>query len=72
MSSSKLLNVTSLAQLKALPQYSSGVVVIDFFAPWSDISKELDVVAETLAAQHSGITFVKVRPISDKFDALDY
>ena len=60
--SSNLVNVTSLGQIKSLPNYANGVVVIDFFAPWSDISRELDVVFSTLASQHPGITFAKVRP----------
>lgn len=58
---SNLVTVTSLAQLKALPAFSTGVVVIDFYAPWSDISKELDVIVATLASQHANITFAKVR-----------
>lgn len=61
--SSNLVEVKSLGQLKALPGYASGVVVIDFYAPWSDISRELDVVFSTLASQNPGITFAKVCPI---------
>lgn len=61
MTSTHVVSVKSVAQLKALPRYATGAVVINFYAPWSDLSKQLDVVFATLAGQQTGITFASVR-----------
>lgn len=58
---SNMVKVDTLAKLKALPRYNVGAVVINFYAPWSDLSKQLDTVFATLAAAQPGITFVSVR-----------
>lgn len=58
--SANVVEVKSLDQLRKLPAYADGLVVINFYAPWSDLSKELAPVVSTLAAQHSSITFAKV------------
>jgi len=52
--------VTALTQLTSLPEFSSGKVVISFWASWSEPSRQMNQVAEQLQKQFLSVRFVKV------------
>jgi len=67
-------SVNTLEELQALSQFSSGLIVINFWASWSNSSIQMSAIFEELSKlYHQNITFVKVEAevavsITDKYE----
>jgi thiol-disulfide isomerase/thioredoxin len=58
------LNATSAQDLVSLGQWKNGLIVLNFWAAWSEPSKQLTAIMDQLAKQYhsdSSIKFVHVR-----------
>eukprot|EP01127_Copromyxa_protea_P004527 TRINITY_DN14384_c0_g1_i1.p1 TRINITY_DN14384_c0_g1~~TRINITY_DN14384_c0_g1_i1.p1 ORF type:complete len:221 (-),score=57.01 TRINITY_DN14384_c0_g1_i1:263-925(-) len=55
-----LTSINSSGELKALPAFNNGLLVISFWAPWSQPSVQTNNIMLQLQNQHKNITFVQV------------
>jgi len=62
MAQSAVTAITNGAELVALNEYRKGLIVLNFWAQWSEPSKALNTVFEQLAQQHNapGVRFASV------------
>jgi thiol-disulfide isomerase/thioredoxin len=58
-----VLEVKSLQQLTSIPEYTTGLLVVNFWAAWSEPSKQMNTVLEQLAKQYPQIKFAQVRRV---------
>jgi len=54
------ITISNLTELESIPQYSNGIVVINFWASWSPSAIQMSSIFDELSRIYSNIGFIKV------------